>query len=262
MQADALARYHSDVDTLRRGAAGVDAVYSEQQIPAGRFARLDAYRQQSASINDRAADLLARIEAAEPDYRRVASIGGFDRMPFLIVLSGIVAIYGACVLLVGRRSRAKSTVLMVAAASMAVAVFPLLSNFDRGAQAGHRLLHALGPVMNKDEVRQLQRDFVVVVEGVGELDTAFRQVPQSGAAGAGIATLVMQWPTVSSDLATLVGTINDNIGDFNALNSLDRAAGPAGASGLEAFPWALAAVGILGAGLAFASWPRRGGERS
>ena len=61
-------------------------------------------------------------------------------MPFLIVLSGIVAIYGACVLLVGRRSRAKSTVLMVAAASMAVAVFPLLSNFDRGAQAGHRLL--------------------------------------------------------------------------------------------------------------------------
>lgn len=262
MQADAFDRYHADIEVMRAGASGVESVYGQEGIPTGQFPRLDAYRQQSAAINDRAADLLARIEAAEPDYRRVSAIGGFDRIPFLIALSGIVAVYGGCVLLAGRRSRTKPTIVLVVAASLAVAAFPVVSNFDRGAHAGHRLLGALGVVMHPAEVRQLQRDFVIVVEGVGELDTGFRQVPQSGAAADAIAALVHQWPAISSDLATLVGTINDNLRDFNALNSLDRATGPVNTSGLEAFPLALAVLGIVGAALALASWPRRVKETS
>lgn len=257
MHPDAFARYRSHIDVMRRGASGVEAVYNEEAVPVGRFARLDRYRQQSDAINDRAADLLARIEAAHPDYQRVSAIGGFDRIPFLIVVNGIVAIYGGCVLLAGRRSRAKPTIVLVALASLAVAAFPLVSDFDRGARAGHRLVIALGAVLDPAEVRQLQNDFVVVVEGVGELDTGFRDVPRSGAAGADITTLVQQWPAISSDLATLVGTMNDNIRNFDALRSLDNLTPSADVSGLEAFPWALAVVGFAGASLSIASWPRR-----
>src|SRR5947209_3749892 len=88
------------------------------------------HRPKLPAIDDRAARLLDRVKAAEPEYRKVASVGGFDRMPFLIVLTGIVAIYGGGVLLVGRHSRVKPTILLVVLASAAVAVTPVLSNLD------------------------------------------------------------------------------------------------------------------------------------
>jgi hypothetical protein len=256
MAPDALARYDADLDVLRRGAAAVDAVYRDQHVPAGRFPLLDEYRSQSAAINGRARTLLGRIEATQPDYRRVADIGGFDRIPFLIVACGIVAIYAASVLLTAGRSRAAPTILLVIVAATAIAVFPFAGNLHRGTRAGHRMLTSLSTVMTPVEVRQLQRDFVVIVEAVGQLDTAFRRVPQAPAPAADISALVRQWPTVSSDLASLVGTVNDDIADFNALAGLDRVTRPVGVSGLEAFPWLLAAVGAACAALALASRPR------
>ena len=65
-----------------------------------------------------------------------------------------------------------------------------------GSRSGERLLPALAPVMTRAEVRQLQRDFVVLVEADGELDTGFRKVPQTGSAAAAIAALVEGWPTM------------------------------------------------------------------
>ena len=44
----------------------------------------------------------------QTQYQQVAQIGGFDRIPFLMVACGIVAIYGGCVLLVGRPRSAVS----------------------------------------------------------------------------------------------------------------------------------------------------------
>ena len=257
MDADALARYDADLGILRGGTRGVDAIYSEQHLTDGRFPGLDKYRRQSPAIDDRAARLLDRVKAAEPDYRQAASIGGFDRIPFLIVVTGIVAIWGGCVLLTAGRGRAKPTVLVLALVSVALALFPFISNLDRGAHAGHRMLRSFTPLMTPVEVRQLQRDFVVIVEAVGVLDTSFRQVPQSGTAATEVATLIERWPKVSSDLASLVGTINDNVGNFESLQSLDRLTHSAGSSGLEVFPWVLAGVGAASAGLALASWPRR-----
>lgn len=257
MEADALGRYRADLLTLRQGADAVDAIYAQQALPPGRFPGLDAYRAQADVIDRRASALLDRVRRAEPDYRRTAAIGGLDRIPFLVVLYGVVAIYGGCVLLGGGRRRARSAVALVVLMSVALVAYPFVSDLDRGTRAGQRMLRSFAPFMTKGEVRQLQSDFVVLVTAVGELDTGFRAVPQAGPPAAAVVALVDRWPKVSSDLATLVGTINDNVENFDALDDLDSLIHRVGASGLQGFPWLLVGIGVMGATLALAAAPRR-----
>jgi hypothetical protein len=262
MEADALARYDGDLEVLRRGAAGIDAVYADQGVAEGRFVGIDEYRRRFAEIDGRATDLLDRISGAEPDYRRVADIGGFDRVPFLMVAAGIVAVWGGCVLLAGTRGRARAAAGAVVLAAAALMAFPLLSDLPAGARAGERMLNTLEPVMTAGQVRLLQDDFVATVHAVGELDTGFRSVPQSGAAAADIATLLDQWPAVSSDLAELVGTLNDNLDDYDDLADLDGLTNGIGVSGLAALPWVLVGIGLLCAACAIAAAPRRRKENA
>lgn len=251
MEADARARYATDLQTLRRAAAAVDAIYAEQNIAAGRFPGLDVYRREASAIDQRATTLLERVNRAEPDYRRVANIGGFDRIPFLVVLYGIALIYGAVVLLAAGRVRARIAAAAVLGASLALAVYPFVSDLNRGMQAGERMLDRFDPIMTRTEVRQLQSDFVVLVTATGQLDTAFRAVPQTGQPATDVAALINGWPGISSDLAALVGTVNDNIGNFNALEDLD------GTVGLDVFPRLLIGLAIVGGLPAVAAAPRR-----
>ncbi|MGA3146362.1 MAG: hypothetical protein ABSF33_02670 [Acidimicrobiales bacterium] len=260
MQHGSLVRDGNDIATLRAGAAGIHGIYRAQGIPPGRYPGLDEFRTQSTAILDRAAGLLDRIRTTQPDYQRIAGTGGFERIPFLIVACGVVAIYGACVLLAGRRSRARPTILLVVLASAALVAYPFVSGLFGGAQAGQRMLHTLGPVMTPHEVRQLQDDFVVLVNADGQLDTTFRGVPQPGRSATAISAMIEGWPRISSDLASLVGVINDNIGNFDALDDLDTLTRQAGLQGLGAFPWLLVGIGALSAGLALAATPRRGRE--
>ena len=257
MQGDALARYESDLATLRQGAGAVEDVYAHQPVPTGRFPGLDVYRAQAPAIDARAQHLLDRITSAEPDYRKVAAIGGFDRVPFLIVLSGIVAIYGGISLLTGTRRRSRSAAALVVLASVALAAYPFLSGMERGGAAGQRMLHEFAPVMTGGEVRQLQGDFVVLVTAVGELETGFKGVPAPGPAASDLTAVVKAWPTISSDFASLVGVVNDDIPDFHALAGLDALPRHVGLPGFAAFPWIFVGIGAALAGLSVAAWPRR-----
>jgi hypothetical protein len=262
MQTEVLARYSSDIHILSAGATGIDTIYDRQDIPPGRFPGIDGFRSESTAVVGRASGLLDRVRGARGDYEQVAQIGGFNRIPFLIVACGLVAIYGGCVLLAGRRSRALPAAVLVVLASVAVAVYPLVSGLSGGAQAGERMVHSLTRVMTPDQVRHLQDDFIVLVNADGDLSTTFRSVPRSGQSAGAVNTLVKRWPGISSDLASLVGVINDNIGSFNALENLDALPRGVGLSGLEAFPWLLVGIGVVSAGLAVAALPRRGKESS
>jgi hypothetical protein len=257
MTAEALDRYDADLLTLRTGAAAIDAVFREEHVPAGRFPGIDRYRAEAPAIDGRGTDLLSRVRATEPDYRRVAAVGGFDRVPFLVVVSGIAMAYAGAVLLRGRRHRAGSAVLLALIAALALIGFPFAAAMPAGSKAGERMQQALAPVMTTATVRQQQEDFVVLVHAVGELDTAFRRVPPAGKSRREIEALVRAWPRVSSDLAGLVGAINDNLANDRALADLDGLTRGVGVSGLAAMPWLLVGAGAVGSAAATAALPRR-----
>ena len=249
-----LDRYESDLATLRTGTAAVESVYADQDVPAGEFPGLDVYRGNAREIDARATDLLARIRAAEPDYREVAGIGGFDRIPFLVVVSGIALTYAGGVLLGGRR-RSGGALLLAAAASVVLIGYPFASRLPEGTRAGARLQDALAPVMTTGTVQAHQLDFVDLVTAVGELDTRFAGVPAPGPDREQVAALVSSWPEISSDLATLVGTINDNLDNYQQLEDLDGLTSVLGVSGLVAFGWALVGAGALTGAAALAASP-------
>jgi len=257
MQSGALARDASDIHLIGAGAAGLGAVYRSQPIPPGQFPGLETFRRESTAIVGRASSLLHRVSGAQNDYQHVSRIGGFDRLPFLLVTCGIVALYGGCVLLAGRRSRVVPAAVLVVLASVALAVYPFVSDLFGGSQAGQRMLSSLAPVMTPHQVRQLQEDFIVLVDADGELSTTFRGVARPGPSATEIATLVQRWPAVSSDLASLTGVIDDNLPNFNSLEELDRVPRDVGLSGFGAYPWLLVAVGALSASLTIAALPRR-----
>ncbi len=260
MESSSLARYDHDIGILHAAAVGTASVYRDQDIPNGRYPGLDTFRHDSTAIVGRATTLLHRVKGAQGDYHQVARIGGFDRIPFLIIVSGLVGIYGGGVLLIGRRSRAVPAAVLVVLASSALIIYPFVSGLFGGAQAGRNMFHALSPVMTPHQVRQLQDDFIVLVNADGELSTTFRGVPRGGPSATAITSLVRHWPAVSSDLASLVGVINDNITNFNSLNDLDALTRGVGISGLESFPWALIGIGVVSATLAVEAMPRRGKE--
>lgn len=262
MEPAALARYGSDLNVLRRGAAAVEAVYLDQRVPAGRFPGIDVYRRHSNAIDQRAQSLLDRVVATEPDYRRVANIGGFDRLPFLLVFEGIVALYAGTVVLAGRRGRGRGAAALAVLASTALIAYPFLSGLDGGAAAGQRMLRSVGPVMTVTEVHQLQSDFVILVTAVGEMDTGFRNVLRPGRAAGDIVAVDKDWPKISSDLASLVGVINDDIADFRALSDLNAVPHRLGLPGFAAYPWMLVGIGCACAALSAAAWPRREREES
>ncbi|WP_148045076.1 hypothetical protein [Nocardioides marmorisolisilvae] len=253
---DSLGRYDTDLHTLRTGTSALDRVYARDHVAPGRYPGIDAYRSQSEAVQARATTLLDRIRAAEPDYRKVAGIGGFDRLPFLLVTAGLGLAYAGGVLLSGRQ-RAGGAAALALLASVALAGYPLISSLPEGSRAGHRLQHALAPVMTDATVLREQRDFVLLVHAVGELDTAFRVDSRRGEGGRQLRALVAAWPTISSDLASLVGAIEDNLDNDAALADLDDLGRPLGVSGLIAMPWLLVGAGGVGAVAALSALPRR-----
>jgi hypothetical protein len=261
LTADALDRYDADLTTLRNGAVALDAVYRTEHVEHGRFPGLDEYRRKATAIDGRATGLLGSVRAAQPDYLRVAAIGGFDRIPFLVVIAGLAMAYAGVLLLRGPRRRAGSAVLIAVAASVALIGYPFVSDLPAGSHAGERLQRALAPVMTADAVRQEQEDFVVLVHAVGELDTSFGDVPPTGRARRDLLALVRAWPSVSSDLAGLIGAINDNLANDRALADLDDLTRGVGVSGLVALPWLLVGTGVLASAAASTAVPRRRRER-
>lgn len=238
---DALDRYDADVATLGSGADAVRAA----GVPAGDFPGIERWLDQESAIDTRATDLLALVRAAEPDYQEAASISGFDRVPLLVAAVALAAV--ATGIALARRARTGAVVPQLLLSALLVA-YPFLGHLWTGASSTSAVLESFEPVMTQSEVRALQQDFVVLVHAVGELDTGYRATPEAAAAGPEVKRLVEQWPAVSSDLAELVGTVNDNLDRYAALSSL-----PA----FTIVPWVLVALGLLTASLAVAALPRR-----
>ncbi|MDL9947649.1 hypothetical protein QSJ19_19095 [Gordonia sp. ABSL11-1] len=256
LQADKLAHYRDDVRLLRDAGSGLDAIYQRSDVAPGRFPAVDEYRRSAPAIADRADALLTRIESGVPDYQRLAGIGGFDRIPFLLVGVGLAALIASAAIL-GSAAGARRAVVAAAVAGLLLAAYPFAGGLARAGDSGDRMLHTLAPVMTAAQVRQSQSDFVVTVSALGVLDTEFRSVRREGADHGAVAALQAQWPRVSGDLADLVGTVNDNLDNFAALRSLNAVTAPVGAGGFRALPWALFATGVVLFVATLAAWPRR-----
>ncbi|WP_139061854.1 hypothetical protein [Tsukamurella pulmonis] len=237
----ALERLDGDVDAIARFGAATRA-----EAAAGRLAaapRTAAYARRSAEIDANAHDLLSRARAAQPDVAALEGIRGLATLPPLLLLTGIaLALAGAVLLRARTAAPRRGAVAGAVVCAVVLLVHPFAAGLVDGASSASRVVDRFEPIMTQQRVVGLQHDFLALVGAVGEIDrgTAVRRTPE-------IAAFTASWQTVSSDLASLTGAINDNLTDYRRL-ATTNAAIPTPGGTFAALPWAELALGLAVAG--------------
>lgn len=241
LTAESLDRLDGDVDAIARFGAATRA-----EAAAGRLAaapRTVQYAGRSADVEANARDLLASARAARPDVDALARIHGLGTLPQLLLLVGVVLAVAGAVLLRARSAPARRWATAAALlCAIALVVHPLASGLVDGAGSAGRVVDRFAPIMTEQQVVRLQHDFLALVGTVGEIDrgAAVRRTPE-------IRAFTASWQTVSSDLASLTGAINDNLPEYRRLASANAAL-PVPGGTVAALPWAELVLGAAVAG--------------
>jgi len=262
MAPDSLARYDADLVFLRDGASTLHRIGDRYRVDDRHYPGVAAYRDAAPGIDARGSELIGSVRAGTGDFDRLAGIGGFDRVPLLLVVVGLAAVGGGVALRSSDTRGARFGAVVASAAGLGLMAFVLTSGVWTSAAPAQALVDRFGVIMNEQQVRTLQSDFVIVVGAVGEIDTGY---PGSGvrlaaADAAELDRLKAGWPQASRDLADLVGQINDNIANYRQLDSLGRLSPVPGVTGWQLLPVfclvigaAIVALSVAGLGTAGSS---------
>lgn len=243
VSSESLARLDGDIAAVGRFGAATRA-----EAAAGRLAaapRTAEFAGRSQEIEANARDLLSSARTAKPDVDALARIRGLSTLPQLLLVVGVALAISGAVLL---RTRAGGPRRWATAAALACAVtlvvHPFASGLASNADSAGRVIDRFAPIMTQQQVVRLQHDFLSLVGAVGEIDrgTAVRRTPE-------IREFTASWQTVSSDLASLTGAINDNLPDHQRLASTNATV-PVPGGTFAVLPWAELTLGVAVAGAA------------
>ncbi|KXP05525.1 hypothetical protein HWD35_04235 [Tsukamurella tyrosinosolvens] len=241
LTAESLDRLDGDVDAIARFGAATRAEAASGRLAAA--PRTVDYANRSADVEANARELLSSARAAKPDVDALARIRGLGTLPQLLLLIGIVLAVAGAVLLRARSAPPRRWAIAAASlCAVALVVHPFASGLVDGAPSAGRVVDRFAPIMTEQQVVRLQHDFLALVGAVGEIDrgATVRRTPE-------IRAFTGSWQTVSSDLASLTGAINDNLPEYRRLASANAAL-PVPGGTFAALPWAELALGAAVAG--------------
>lgn len=239
----AAAQIDAERATLRSAAAELRAAGA---VDPGQPVQITAFTSQSDALDARIGALFDPIDRARAPFTKLDSIRAIAYLPYVLVGAGIAVLLAAAGLH-GRR-RYPAPLLL------ATAILVLLHVFGSGLFAARdqapALVDAFAPAMQQNRVEELQRDFVTVVGAQGVLDQGYlNQIktthPELGTAG--IEQLGIGWQALSSHFATVIGLIQDNLRNFDSVQSLSALAPAEVGGGLGAIAWLefLTAIALL-----------------
>ncbi|WP_067685888.1 hypothetical protein [Nocardia jejuensis] len=259
----------SNVLALR--AAGVEPV---GQVSGG-YARVDQFVRDYPEIRSDMSAMIDAIDGNRGNYEKLASVPPFGSLPWLIALPGLILI--AAGVFGFRRAQAGNRAIVwrsvAAIAALGLIAVPLAGGLFPAAPAAQPLIDGFRPILTQDEVRRVQGYFVTLVAADGELNSRYTGAVRTAhpdADLAGITTLESRWQPMTSRFAALIGAMNDNIGNFDAVVALDDSTKPLGFGAFRGLGWFYLLPGVIalaaaGAGLrsrAARSASPDGGRRS
>lgn len=195
-------------------------------------------------------DMLDTMEANLGNYNAVASLPPFALFPWFFVVPGLlIAGIAGWALWRSRRGRAgRGAVIALVVMGVGLIAAPAVFQMFTRAPKGGDMINEFRYLMNEEKVQTVQGYFLVM--GAGEGTVRVRMLPAFEEAGATPPELpatdqfIEDWPTISNEMAPMIGTMADNVVNYQAVDDLPP---------FPLFPWFFVVPGLLIIGFAVAA---------
>lgn len=251
VRAERIADFRADLAAVEAARANVQALEQSGQAPAGDYPFVDGLVRDYPAINADMSVMLSTVESNIGRYEQLSSLPPFSALPWLFVLPGLGLLSaGAIGLRAARRGRRSKLAAGAAGVSVAwLLIVPFASGIFANAPAGTPLLHDFASIVTQDRVRQVQGYFVTLAGGQGELNSRYTKAvlaaDPSADVGA-ITKLEQRWQPMTSQFAGLIGAMNDNVDNFNAVSALNDSTEPLGFFAFDRLAWFFLVSGLTG----------------
>ncbi|MFI5777458.1 hypothetical protein [Nocardia sp. NPDC051570] len=221
-----------------------------QGLEQGRYDRVDTFVRDYPGIRSDISTMLDAIDSQRGNYQRLADLPPIGALPWFLALAGVI-LTGAGVFGFRRASAGGRGVVWRSIAGLAAVgliAISLVGGLFSAAPAGRPLIDGFRPILTRDEVRTMQGYFVTLVAADGELNsryTAAIRAAHPDADLSGVAALESRWQPMTSRFAALIGTMNDNIDNFDAVVALDDSTKPLGFTAFRGLGWFYLVPGVI-----------------
>ncbi|GAC67921.1 hypothetical protein [Gordonia soli] len=248
-----IADLRGQLDQVESARGAIVAIDRVGAVDADRYPQIRDFVDRYPAIRADMSAMLDQIDSARGDFTQLDGLQPVDVLPFIPVGFGLVLI-GAGAWGLRRRRRGRSVRWLGVGAGVAAAALiavPFATGMTTAVDAGSPLLARFSTLMTTEKVRDVQGYFVVLVGAVGSIDSSYRDdVTTAGARAdrgdvAAIDTLRTGWQPMSSDFAALIGTLNDNVTNYDGVRDLDDSTRAVGVGAFAAFPWFLVGGGAV-----------------
>ncbi|UGT41789.1 hypothetical protein LTV02_38800 [Nocardia yamanashiensis] len=257
-----IAEFRDDLGVLDGARANVLALRESGQQP-GSFERVDTFVRDYPGIRTDISGMVDAIDANRDNYRKLSSTTSFGALPWLLALPGLLLIaigwFGLRSVRHGRRALGWHATAAII--GLGLVLLPFTGGLFQAAPAAQPLLDGFRPILTQEQVRRVQGYFVTLVAADGELNSRYVGAVRGAHPGAdltGVTALEQRWQPMTARFAGLVGVMNDNVENFDAVVALNDATRPLGFTAFRGLGWGFLIPGVLVLGTAAAGVrPRR-----
>ncbi|WP_280430302.1 hypothetical protein [Nocardia brasiliensis] len=254
MTRSSLDGYQHDLQVLADARTNVVTLQQRGQQP-GTYDRVEQFVRDYPEIRAHMSGMIGAIDDNRQNYEKLSSVIPFGTLPWLLALPGAVLVAAG---VFGYRRAKEGERALVWRSLAGLAALGLIATSAFGglfpaAPAGQSLIDDLRPILTHDEVRQLQGYFVTLVAADGELNSRYTVAVRNAHPDAeltGITTLEAQWQPMTSRFAALIGAMNDNVRNFDAVVALNDSTRPMGFGALRGLGYFYLVPGVLALALA------------
>lgn len=224
-------------EVLRAGLLDADVItapeYDAQYILVSNF------NNDWPAVDADMSDLMSTMRENIDNFEDVDALPPFPLFPWFFVFPGLfVAIVAAVAL---RRTRSTDTGKLtwtLVGLGIAIVLAPAVFQMFTRAPSGGEMIDDFRPMMVQERVQAVQGYFILMGGAEGQLRSS--AVPLAESSGIGplpaIGELSADWPTIVGEFAPMIGTMVDNVDNYEAVDALPPFA---------LFPWFFVVPGLL-----------------
>lgn len=240
----------AQMDETREAVIRLDRTIDDGTVAA--HPAVGAFIEDYPAISEDMGSMLDTMDDNLGNYRGVAALPPFPLFPWFFVMPGLMlALAGALWL---RFPQATRPGVVAAFLGIGLIAAPVMFQMFTRAPGGAEMIDDFESLMTTERVGEMQGYFLVIGAGEGDLRRQLVPVWQDAEAADPEALAVLtefsqDWPTISNQMAPMIGTMADNVDNFAAVVALPDFA---------LFPWFFLLPGVLVLGVAMVDRRQRG----